>query len=89
MNDEWRLPRARELAALVFGDDLGEAHGDTLDRNWLHASSPAHCGKMAALERLLQLWREAGDNKVPLKRSCFPSGPRWEVCAFPLAAAPH
>jgi hypothetical protein len=62
--DEWALPRAKELAQMVFGEDLGEAAGDTLDRNWLHMSSSAHCGKMAALEQLLQLWASAGNNKV-------------------------
>lgn len=62
--DEWALPRAKELAQMVFGEDLAEAAGDTLDRNWLHVSSSAHCGKMAALEQLLHLWAAAGDNKV-------------------------
>ncbi|EIE19153.1 hypothetical protein COCSUDRAFT_20093, partial [Coccomyxa subellipsoidea C-169] len=64
--DEWALPRARELAQMVFGEDLEAAGGDTLDRNWLHVSSSAHCGKMAALEQLLQLWSSAGNNKVLL-----------------------
>ncbi|CAL8464574.1 g4109 [Coccomyxa elongata] len=62
--DEWALPRAKELAQMVFGEDLEDAAGDTLDRNFLHLSSSAHCGKMAALEHLLLLWSSAGNNKV-------------------------
>lgn len=49
---------------------MGEARGDTVDRNWLHASSVRMCGKMAALERLLQLWHESGGNKVGTTLSC-------------------
>lgn len=64
MEDEWALPRARELAAMVFGEDLEEAAGDTLDKHWLHVSSPLHCGKMDALQQLLHLWASSGGNKV-------------------------
>lgn len=38
--------------------------GDTLERSWLHVSSSLNCGKMKALEQLLQAWHTAGDNKV-------------------------
>lgn len=72
--DEWALPRAKELAQMVFGEDLEEAAGDTLDRNFLHLSSSAHCGKMAALEHLLQLWSSAGNNKVHSPVFDVPSG---------------
>lgn len=38
--------------------------GDTLEKSWLHVSSSMNCGKMKALEQLLQAWHSAGDNKV-------------------------
>jgi hypothetical protein len=77
--DEWRLPRARELAHMVFGEDLELAAGDTLDRHWLHVSSPLHCGKMRALGQLLQIWSASGHNKVR------PHGPPLPIKAASLA----
>lgn len=38
--------------------------GDTLEKSWLHVSSSMNCGKMKALEQLLQAWHTGGNNKV-------------------------
>lgn len=82
--DEWALPRAKELAQMAFGEDLEEAAGDTLDRNFLHLSSSAHCGKMAALEHLLQLWSSAGNNKVQFRCLCHAL---WDYALKSLTAS--
>ena len=44
--------------------------GEKLERSWLHVSSSLNCGKMAALEQLLQTWHDERDSKV---RLCAPS----------------
>ena len=40
--------------------------GEKLERSWLHVSSSLNCGKMAALEQLLQTWHDERDSKVRL-----------------------
>ena len=42
-----------------------------LERSWLHVSSSLNCGKMKALEQLLQTWHDERDSKVrPCALSC-------------------
>ena len=58
---------------------MGASAGDTLEKSWLHVSSSMNCGKMKALEQLLQAWHSAGDNKVGLASLPPPSVACWHV----------
>ncbi|KAK9804888.1 hypothetical protein WJX72_010344 [[Myrmecia] bisecta] len=62
-NDPFKLERQKEVAAMVLGEDLELAGGPTTNCDFLSVSNSDNCGKMLALEKLLELWKGKG-NKV-------------------------
>ena len=55
------------VAELVLGEDLELLGGTAPIASFQQLASTETCGKMAALQKLLALWHEAGGNKVRLK----------------------
>lgn len=49
---------------MVLGRDAAQLGGLQVQSNWLANSDTSACGKLAVLERLLDLWRKDATNKV-------------------------
>lgn len=66
MTTEKPLKRARaeEVTGMVLGRDAAQLGGLQVQSNWLANSDTSACGKLAVLERLLDLWRKDATNKV-------------------------
>ena len=54
--DPAKLQRDRELAKLAFGEDLDLVGGWDMDTAFGAVSDASRCGKLAALDELLELW---------------------------------
>lgn len=60
-----RLERQEDVAEMVLGEDAALLGGLRIDRTFLGLSDVRTCGKLLALEKLLELWSRPGDsNKV-------------------------
>jgi hypothetical protein len=60
----------RAFAAMALGEDAHLIGGTEAEASFMGLSDPQHCGKMKALECLLEDWKMQGD-KVWYKRVLF------------------
>ena len=65
-DEGYQAQREKKIAKFVLGEDANKVGGVTQQQGFLNISDTAHCGKLAALEQLLEQWHEQHD-KVPIE----------------------
>ena len=65
MDDGYQAKRERQIAKFVLGEDAKELGGVVQQHGFLNVSDTAHCGKLAALEQLLEQWHDQHDKVHP------------------------